>query len=76
MFFRLGEIEVSGESKSIDKRLYVIGSVQTELGTIALNIMHKNDATNGHITANEINIGKLTDNFRFGVINAKQISKH
>ena len=33
--------------------------------------MHKKDATNGHITANEINIGKLTDDSRFGVINAK-----
>lgn len=71
ILFRLGEIEISGESKSIDKRLYLAGSVQTELGTIAIDIMHKKDATNGHITANEINIGKLTDDSRFGVINAK-----
>ena len=69
--FRLGNIEITGMSHSVNDDMTVSGVIQTDLGATDIDITKRRKTTSGIITAKNIDVKTLTDNGKFGFVNAQ-----
>ena len=69
--FRLGNIEITGMSHSVNDDMTVSGVIQTDLGATDIDITKRRKTTSGIINARNIDVKTLTDNGKFGFVNAQ-----